>query len=157
MIEQRWGATVARARRLPEEMWYEQVDDEFSFVETLRHLIFATDAWFSRMVLGKERPWHPWGLALFLDDPAELGIDPRAKPSLDEVLEVRRGRMDAVGRSLASLTAGELARTCEPPAAPGHPNSATPLLRCFHVILDEEWEHNGYANRDLEILEARQS
>ena len=29
------------------------------------------------------------------------------------------------------------------------------MLECLHVILDEEWEHNRYANRDLDVLAAR--
>jgi hypothetical protein len=29
------------------------------------------------------------------------------------------------------------------------------VLECLHVILNEEWEHNRYAVRDLESLEAR--
>jgi uncharacterized protein YjbI with pentapeptide repeats len=41
-IERVWSATVARAARLPEESLHERVDDEWSFVETLRHLIFAS-------------------------------------------------------------------------------------------------------------------
>src|SRR3954463_15619671 len=36
MIEEIWSATVARARALPEPMLNERVDDEWSFVETLR-------------------------------------------------------------------------------------------------------------------------
>src|SRR5918997_238861 len=50
-IERLWSDTVARARRLPEDARQQRVDDEWSFVETLRHLVFATDAWASRTVL----------------------------------------------------------------------------------------------------------
>jgi hypothetical protein len=63
MIEDVWQATLARARELPEPMLYERVDDEWSFVETLRHLVLATDCWLRRMVKGIDRPYHPWGLA----------------------------------------------------------------------------------------------
>jgi hypothetical protein len=35
-IEHLWSDTVARARRLPEDARQERVDDEWSFVETLR-------------------------------------------------------------------------------------------------------------------------
>lgn len=65
MVEGRWEATVARARALPESSLFERVDDEWSFVETLRHLIMATDCWLRRMVKGMEHPYHPWGLAGF--------------------------------------------------------------------------------------------
>ena len=51
------------------------------------------------------RPYHPWGLAgSFLTDPAGLGLDCDATPSLDEVLAVRRERMDAVKETIAGLT-----------------------------------------------------
>src|SRR5690348_15303995 len=57
MIEERWRATTSRARRLPEPRLYERVDDEWSFVETLRHLVMATDCWLRRMVKGMDRPY----------------------------------------------------------------------------------------------------
>src|SRR3954463_6926364 len=37
MIEEKWTATLARARALPAAALLERVDDEWSFVETLRH------------------------------------------------------------------------------------------------------------------------
>ena len=43
LIEDVWRATVARARMLPEALLFERVDDDWSFVETLRHLVMATD------------------------------------------------------------------------------------------------------------------
>jgi len=156
MIEDIWRTTVARTRTLPDALLFERVDDEWSFVETLRHLIFATDAWLFRMVRHVLRPYHPWGLAgSFLTDPVSLGIDPDANPSLDEVLAVRRDRMDAVKETIAALTREELERICVPPDAPGHPTEPHSVLECLHVVLDEEWEHSRYANRDLDILDAR--
>ncbi len=156
MIEGIWQATVARARALPQLSLYDRVDEEWSFVETLRHLVLATDIWLRRMIKGMDRPYHPWGLAgSWLSDPAIWGIDPAANPSLDEVLEVRRERMDEVKQTIAAVTPEELERVCVPPATPGHPNSPHSVLACLHVILNEEWEHNRYAVRDLESLEAR--
>lgn len=156
MIEDLWKATVARASTLPEPMPYERVDDEWSFVETLRHLVLATDCWLRRMVKGMDRPYHPWGLAgSWLTDPASWGLDPDARPSLGEVLELRRERMDEVAQTIGSLTPDELDRVCTPPATPGHPTRDHTVRACLQVILNEEWEHNGYANRDLDILAAR--
>lgn len=156
MIEGIWSATVARARRLPEELCYERVDDEFSFVETLRHLIFATDGWILRMINGERRAHHPWGLPpSTVSDPSSLGIDPGAQPTLDQVLEVRRGRMEVVQRTIESTATEDLGRRCVPPDRTGHPSDERTVLDCLHVILDEEWEHSRYANRDLAALEAR--
>ena len=156
MIEETWQTTVARARLLPEAFLVERVDDEWSFVETLRHLVLATDLWLRRMIKGIGRPYHPWGLAgSWLSDPASWGIDPDAGPSLDEILAVRRERMDEVKQTIAAVTSEELVRVCVPPATPGHPNSPHSLLACLHVIVNEEWEHNRYAVRDLQSLETR--
>src|SRR5215469_7037870 len=62
MLEQLWGQTVERARRLPPERLHESVDGEWSFIETLRHLAFATDAWLRRAILGDPAPWAPLDL-----------------------------------------------------------------------------------------------
>jgi hypothetical protein len=156
MIEDVWRTTVALARTLPEALLFERVDDEWSFVETLRHLVFATDAWLFRMVRQVPRPYHPWGVAgSFLTDPASLGLDYTANPSLDEVLTVRCERMDAVKETITALTSEELEQVCVPPDAPGHPTEAHSVQECLHVILDEEWEHSRYANRDLALLQTR--
>jgi hypothetical protein len=154
MIEDIWQATLARARALPEPSVVERVDDEWSFVETLRHLVLATDCWLRRMIKGIDRPYHPWGLAgSWLSDPTSWGINPAANPSLDEVLGVRRERMDEVQQTIAAITPEEIERVCIPPATPGHPNQPHTVLACLHVILNEEWEHHRYAIRDLESLE----
>ena len=155
MIEDVWQPTVARARALPPGKLFDRVDDEWSFVETLRHLVMATDCWLRRMVKGMDRPYHPWGLAgSWLTDPAGWGIDPAANPSLDEVLDLRRERMDEVRQTIAAATPAELDRLCNPPQTPGHPTRPHTVLECLHVILDEEWEHNRYAVRDLALLES---
>jgi hypothetical protein len=158
MIEDVWATTVARARTLPDPLLSERIDGDWSFVETQRHLIFATDCWLFRMVHQMPPPYHPWGLAgSFLIEPAELGLDYDAKPSLDEVLAARRERLDAVKETMVALTPDELERVCVPPNAPGHPTEPHSVLECLHVILEEEWEHSRYANRDLDILGARPS
>ena len=43
-IENLWSQTVARAGRLPGPALRQRVDDEWSFVETLRHLVVTTDS-----------------------------------------------------------------------------------------------------------------
>ena len=79
------------------DLLHEQVDGECSFIETLRHLVFATDAWVRRAVLGDPSPWDP--LDLPHDEmPDELSVprDRAARPSLDEVLALRADRMATV-------------------------------------------------------------
>ena len=154
MIEAQWQATISRARALSEAILHERVDDEWSFVETLRHLVLATDCWLRRMVKGIDWPYHPWGLAgSWLSDPEAWGLQAGADPSLDEILDVRRARMDEVEHTIAALTLEELERVCVPPDSPGHPDRERSVLECLHVILNEEWEHHRYAVRDLTVLE----
>ena len=62
ILERLWQQTVARARGLDPDLLHERVDGEWSFIETLRHLVFATDAWVSRAILGQPSPWDPLGL-----------------------------------------------------------------------------------------------
>ena len=62
MIEELWEAAIAGAKRLPESMLHERVDGEWSFVQTQRHLLFASDAWLGNAVLEEESPYHALGL-----------------------------------------------------------------------------------------------
>src|SRR3954471_438240 len=106
VVERRWDAAVQRAQALPEDLLHERVDGEWSFIQTLRHLVFATDAWVLRAVLGDPAPYHPLGLAhteMPADTPA-VPHNPDARPSLDEVLAVRAERMAIVARVLDELT-----------------------------------------------------
>jgi hypothetical protein len=105
-------------------------------VQTQRHLVLATDCWLRRMVKGIARPYHPWGLGgSWLTSPRRWGIDPDADPSLDQVLVVRRERMDEVSEVIAGVTAKDLERNCTPPESPGHPRKDHTVLQCLHVIL----------------------
>jgi hypothetical protein len=158
IVEQRWAETDERARRLPPELLHERVDDEWSFIETLRHLVFATDAWVLRALLGDPAPYAALGLPHSeMDDPS--GTVPRdleARPGLDEVLALRADRMARVRRFVADLTDEQLAATTEPVLEPGYPEPESyPVRRCIGAVLSEEWEHRRFAERDLTALEAR--
>ena len=85
-----WGETVERALHLQPELLHESVDGGWSFIETLRHLVFATDSWVRRATLGDPSPWD--GLDLPWDEMPDTPGVPRdrdARPSLDAVLELR--------------------------------------------------------------------
>jgi hypothetical protein len=157
-VEQLWSETVARAERLPEAARHERVDDEWSFVETLRHLIFCTDAWASRTVLDEPMPYHRLGFTHTSYPPADavaLGIDLEARPSYAEVLRVRADRMAVVRGIVDGLTDSELERLCHRSPAPGYPDEPRSVGRCLGVVMTEECEHRRYAVRDLAMLEAR--
>lgn len=153
LIERLWGETVERARRQPPELLHESVNGEWSFIETLRHLVFATDAWIKRGILGDPAPWDALGLP---SDGMEDTVVPRdrdARPSLDTVLELRRDRMATVRQFIEGLTDESLAAHTDPVEGPGWPPPRRfPVRKCLLVILNEEWHHRLYAERDLDIL-----
>jgi hypothetical protein len=159
-IERLWAETGARAGRLPEPALHRRVDDEWSFVETLRHLVFATDKWAGYMILNEPTPHHPFGLpctAFSSADVTALGVDPDVRPPLADVLDVRGTRMAMVGGIVDGLSDDDLGRECPRLPAPGYPAETYTLGRCLNVIMTEECEHRRYAVRDLAALEARLS
>jgi hypothetical protein len=154
IVERLWAETVERARGMQPELLHESVDGEWSFIETLRHLLFATDAWIRRGILGDPSPWHPLDLPWDeMPDTPGVPRDRDARPSLDEVLELRRERMPTVRHVIEKLTDESLDGNTVPVEGPGWPESRSyPVRECLLVILNEEWEHRLYAERDLGAL-----
>ena len=150
----RTDAAVERARKLPAAVLEERVNDEFSFIQTLRHLVFASDRWLTGPVFGDPAPYfHPFGQP---HDSAEEGpadgLDPETRPTLDEVLAVRHQQRRRLTDFLQSAGDADLSRTLASPNG-----GETQVLHCIQVVLNEEWWHHQYAARDLSILEARSS
>src|SRR4249919_3971655 len=88
-----WAATLERVAAMPDGTVDISVDGEWSFAQTLRHLVLATDTWLGRAILDLEQPFHPIGQR---DAGAESGdvdmsIFTTVTPSYTEVLEVRAG------------------------------------------------------------------
>jgi hypothetical protein len=156
-IERLWSDTIARAERLPEPARNERVDDEWSFVETLRHLVFITDSWASRTVLDEPMPYHRLGApqtAYAPADAAALGIDLDARPSYTEVMKVRADRMALVRGIVDGLTDAELDRICTRAPAPGYPEESRSVGDCVGVVMEEECEHHRFAVRDLAAVKS---
>ncbi len=157
-IERLWAQAVARGGQLPAAALAEQVNEEWSFEQTLRHLVFITDAWASRTVLDEPRPYHPFGLPQSwypATDAAALGIDLTATPGYDEILAARADRMAVMRGILAGLTDESMGRLCRRSPAPGYPDEERPVIACIGVVMEEEIEHYRFAVRDLAVLEAR--
>jgi DinB family protein/pentapeptide repeat protein len=155
-IERLWSEAIVRAEQLPEPARHQRVDGEWSFVETLRHLIFITDSWASRTVLDQERPYNRLGLpqtAYAPADAAALGMDLEAHPSYAEVMAARADRMALMRGLVDGLAGPELGRLCTRSPAPGYPEEARAVSDCLGVVLEEEIEHLRYAARDLAVLE----
>ena len=151
-LEQGWAAVVARVEAMPAGTVDVRVDDEWSFAETLRHLVLATDAWLGRGVLEREQPLHPLGMA-FADagpgGPLDLSVLTPGTPPWAEVLAARADRVGQVRAFLATVTAEELDT---PRRNPWDPTGAETTRSCLHVVLEEEWEHHRFAVRDLDAL-----
>jgi hypothetical protein len=159
ILERLWQQTVGRARGISPELLHERVEEEWSFIETLRHLVFATDAWVKRAILGEPSPWDPLDLPHDeMPDEPSVPRDRGARPSIDEVLALRADRAATVRQVLADLTEEKLAGLTVPVIEPGYPEPESfAVRRCLQAILNEEWEHRLYAERDFDLLESRSS
>jgi hypothetical protein len=151
-LERTWTATLDRVAVMPAGTVDVSVGGEWSFAQTLRHLVLATDTWLGRGILEREQPFHPVGLAGpgAEEDGLDMSVFMTVTPSYAEVLEVRAGRVAMVRNFLAAVTADELTARRKNPWSPEYPETT---LSCLHVILEEEWEHHRYAVRDLDAIE----
>jgi hypothetical protein len=150
-----WADTMRRAEALPRADLDRSVNDEWSFAQTLRHLVFVTDAWLGHAVLAQPRPFHPLGLpAGFIHDGHAFGINEVKTVAFEEVLAARASRVAQLQSFLDDVTQEELDRVREPNLEPGFPAPAPrTALYCVHVILGDEWAHHQFAIRDLAIIE----
>src|SRR5215468_706527 len=115
-----WTDAIDRARAMPDADRHRSVNDEWSFTQTLRHIIFVVDAWFGNAVLGRADAFHPIGLpASFTTDGASYGIDARANPSFEEVVRAHAERLNGLRGFLAGVTQDELYRVRDANPAPG--------------------------------------
>lgn len=157
-VERLWSNALARAEQLPGSALDERVDDEWSFIQTLRHLVFITDSWASRSILDEPMPFHRLALpqsAYAPADAAALGMDVDARPSYPEVLTARLDRMAVVRSIIEDLINDDLRRVCTRSPAPGYPEEDRAVGQCLGVVMQEECEHLRYALRDLAVLESR--
>jgi DinB superfamily/Pentapeptide repeats (8 copies) len=152
VLEGTWAATLDRAAAMPAGTVDVSVDGEWSFAQTLRHLVLATDTWLRRGVLEIEQPFHPLGLrdAGTDGDGADGSVFATGTPSYADVLAARADRVALVRDFLATVTADELGAPRRNPHAPDYPET---VRSCLHVILEEEWEHHRFAVRDLDAID----
>lgn len=151
-LEQAWELALERAAGLPAGAVEVQVDGEWSFAQTLRHLVMATDTWLRKAILEIEQPYHPLGQpnVEFETDGYDLSVFATEPPRYGEVLEARQDRQKMVRDFLAAVTPDELSKERRNPWGPDH---AVTVRSCLHTILNEEWDHLRYALRDLDAVE----
>ena len=145
-LETEWARTVTEVEAQPEATRHASVDGEWSFVQTLRHLVFAMDKWFTAPVLGMG--FDPIGLpnSGSVDFPWP-GLQYDLTPSFSEVLAVRADRCTRLRDHLATLDAGDLDRPVDVLE-----NGVHSLQDCIRTVLEEEFWHLRYARRDLARL-----
>jgi uncharacterized damage-inducible protein DinB len=143
-VEAAWRGALDRAAGLPKGSVDVSVAREWSFAQTLRHLVHATDLWLGKGVLGlEEADFHPLGLGH-----GSSGAEAR---SYDDVLTARADRAAMVRDFLATVTDEVLD---EERRNPHDPADAETVRSCLHVILEESWEHLRFALRDLDAIES---
>lgn len=153
VLQATWAATLVRVDSTPAGTVDVSVDGEWSFSQTLRHLVMATDTWLGRAIQQREQPYHPLGLANAgaEADGLDLSIFRTGTPAFDEVLAGRADRVAMVRDFLATVTPEELDAPRTNPWAPQYPET---VRSCLHTILEEEWEHHRFAVRDLDTIAA---
>jgi hypothetical protein len=128
-----WAATLERVAAMPDGTVDVSVDGEWSFSDTLRHLVQAADMWLGRSVLEIEQPFHPVGL---LDAAtAAAGGDAPSQPRTPS----RRG---PAGPGRPIRHGPRLPRHRRPDELAAEPGTRDPAhpettLSCLHVILEE--------------------
>lgn len=141
-----WTTTIDRVRGLPVAQHHVSVGGEWSFVQTLRHLVFATDKWFTLPVLGGG--FHPIGLPNSGSvDFGWPGLDAAADPTLDDAVAAWHDRVERLRGHLVALDAA--AADAEVDVLENGPHA---VRDCVGVVFEEHFEHLRYARRDLDLL-----
>jgi len=149
-LERTWTATLERAAAMPTGTVDVSVAGEWSFAQTLRHLVQATDIWVGKAVLGLDDPYHPVGLSYTREEDA-VPVPSADDPAYDDVLAARADRVAMVRDYVATVTPDQLDEERRNPHSPEHPET---VRSCLHVILEESWEHLRFALRDLEAIDS---
>jgi hypothetical protein len=141
-----WSTTIERAQDLPDEQRHASVDGEWSFADTVRHLVFATDKWCTVPILGGT--FHPIGLpntgsAGF----GWPGLDAAAVPTFDDAVTAWRDRAARLRDHLDGIDSPAL--DVEVVVLE---NGPTAVHDCIGVVFEEHFQHLRYARRDLDQL-----
>ena len=148
-LEREWAITLEQASALDEDALHESVGGEFSFVQTLRHVVFGIDKWFTAPILGEA--YDPIGLpntgSLEFAWPR---LDYDLRPSAEEALAVRTDRADRVRDYLVGMSGVDLTQPVDVLE-----NGPHPVYECLLAVFEEAFWHNRYARRDLATLESR--
>jgi hypothetical protein len=121
------------------------VDGEWSFVQTLRHLVFATDKWFTVPIVGGT--FHPIGISNSGSaDFGWPGIDTTAAPTFDEAVAAWQDRSRQLRRYIDGVEPAALIATVDVLE-----NGTTPVLDCIGVVFEEHLQRGVVGQ--LEVAE----
>jgi hypothetical protein len=151
-----WASTVARLRGEP-GIEQRSVNDEWSAVQTLRHLVFVHDSWFRRCCLGSTDLFTPMGIGPAVEPYREAhGLDLSVDPGLDEVVAVRDEQAAELEAWLDEVTPEALAAPAPVPVDDVWPPYARgrSVRQCVGTVLNETFEHHGFCVRDLDLIAA---
>ncbi|GAC1595237.1 MAG: DinB family protein [Acidimicrobiales bacterium] len=141
-----WNGVIERARSLTDPQRHTSIGGEWSFVQTLRHLVFGTDKWFTVPILGGT--FHPMGLPNSGSaDFGWPGIDNSVTPTFEEACAAWKKRWNRLGEYL-----GDVGPSALEAQVVVLENGATEVHDCIGVVFEEHFEHLRYAARDLDHL-----
>lgn len=153
-LDRLWAETVAKAQSLGEEQLHESVNGEWSFIQTLRHLSYATDLWVFAVVQGAPDPYDTLDLPFdgYEGFPNGIAYERDARPPLADVLALRADRTARVRRFFEELTQERIESTVDFESV-GWPFTETfHVGQCLATVVNEEWHHRNFAERDLDRL-----
>ncbi|MEV4496215.1 pentapeptide repeat-containing protein [Micromonospora arborensis] len=103
----------------------------------------------SGAILRLPQPFHPLGQpdAEYAAAGYDTSIFATDQPTFTAVRELRAERQAMMRDFLATVTPDLLAESRPAAWSPEHQQS---VLRCLHVIFDEEWAHLRFALRDID-------
>ena len=146
-IQAEWASLLECVDGMPPDTTSTSVAGEWSLRDTLRHLVFAMDKWFRWPIVGA-REFSSIGLPNTGSRDREWpGLDLDADPSFADVMAVRSAYVDEFRRGIHEYSISQLPETVDVLE-----NGSIPALMCFHVVLEEEFEHLRYALRDLDQI-----
>ncbi|GAB3588824.1 DinB family protein [Calidifontibacter terrae] len=153
-LESAWTGVFARVSAMSPEIPDVSVDGEWSFAQTVRHLVMAIDTWLRGAVLEIAEPYHPIGQpnVEYYSDGYDPTVFSPGLPAYDEVLAAFAERATMVRDYVSTVTAQTLGEEHPHPWAPHYSET---VLGCLITILEEGWEHLRYATRDLDALTRR--
>ncbi len=141
-----WNSAIDRVQGLPDAQRHASVDGEWSFVETIRHLVLATDKWFIVPILGGD--FHPIGLpnsgSADYDWP---GIDFSADPTFNDAVAAWRDRAGQLRDYVDDIEPAALKVDVSVLE-----NGPSAVHDCIGVVFEEHFQHLRYATRDLDRL-----